>query len=245
MSKGSKGSKVSRVFNTIIYVAGIVAICLLVGFIVWRIAYHKGEEAGASTSSSANTQVQTNSSTSEVKVETQTQDVSFADIGELATQEVYCNEIGTSEKPAKQVFNIDVPFTSSKCIYTCGVTVKAGCNFDQIDWNEDNNVVTVKVPAMEILGAEVDNDSYAVYDEDTSVFNPIETTDVNLSFKDLKEQAREDAVKVGILIDAEENAENIIKEKFLEAGYTEANGYSIEFEVEESDNVVSASSSSE
>lgn len=208
-----KPGTIKKTLVKIYRVISVVAIVLVIGFIIGRVDLNKKSP---------------NEPKPEVTVKTKS--VSFDNIGELATQEVYCNEIGTSEKPAKQIFNVDIPFTSSKCIYTCGVTVKAGCDFSEITWDENNNVVKVKLPAMRILDSEIDNDSYAVYDEDSSVFNPIKSEDVNLSFKELKAQAEADAEKTGILTKATENAETLIRDKFIEAGYTEDNGYTIVFE---------------
>lgn len=207
-----KTGKIKKTLVKIYRIVSIVAIVLVISFVIYRVDAKKSPDEP------------------DPVVTVKTKSVSFDNIGELATQEVYCNEIGTSEKPAKQIFNVDIPFTSSKCIYTCGVTVKAGCDFSEITWDENNNVVKVKLPAMRILDSEIDNDSYAVYDEDSSVFNPIKSEDVNLSFKELKAQADADAEKTGILTKATENAETLIKDKFIEAGYTEDNGYTIVFE---------------
>ena len=220
--------KVKKTLVRIYRIISVVAIVLVIGFIVGRMDLNKK-----------------NTNEPDTEVTAKTKSVSFADIGELATQEVYCNEIGTSEKPAKQIFNVDIPFTSSKSIYTCGVMVKAGCDFSEITWDENNNVVKVKLPEMRILDAEIDNDSYAVYDEEISVFNPIKSEDVNLSFKELKAQAKTDAEKTGILTKATENAETLIKDKFIEAGYTEDNGYTIVFETTPSEKNSEASGSSE
>ena len=207
-----KTGKIKKTLVKIYRIVSIVAIVLVISFVIYRVDAKKSPDEP------------------DPVVTVKTKSVSFDNIGELATQEVYCNEIGTSEKPAKQIFNVDIPFTSSKCIYTCGVTVKAGCDFSEITWDENNNVVKVKLPAMRILDSEIDNDSYAVYDEDSSVFNPIKSEDVNLSFKELKVQAKADAEKAGILTKATENAETLIRDKFIEAGYTEDNGYTIVFE---------------
>lgn len=222
-----KTGKIKKTLVKIYRIVSIVAIVLVISFVIYRVDAKKSPDEP------------------DPVVTVKTKSVSFDNIGELATQEVYCNEIGTSEKPAKQIFNVDIPFTSSKCIYTCGVTVKAGCDFSEITWDENNNVVKVKLPAMRILDSEIDNDSYAVYDEESSVFNPIKSEDVNLSFKELKAQAKTDAEKTGILTKATENAETLIKDKFIEAGYTEDNGYTIVFETTPSEKNSEASGSSE
>ncbi|MCI6638505.1 MAG: DUF4230 domain-containing protein [Lachnospiraceae bacterium] len=212
LEEKKKPGKIKKTLIKIYRIISFVAIVLVISFVIYRVDAKKTPDEPKPV------------------VTVKTRSVSFDNIGELATQEVYCNEIGTSEKPAKQIFNVDIPFTSSKCIYTCGVTVKAGCDFSEITWDENNNVVKVKLPAMRIFNPEIDNDSYAVYDEDSSVFNPIKSEDVNLSFKELKVQAEADAEKAGILTKATENAETLIKDKFIEAGYTEDNGYTIVFE---------------
>ena len=54
-----------------------------------------------------------------------TVELSFKDIGELATQSVYSKEVKIT-KDDRNVFGVTVPFTESKYIYSYGVNIKAG-----------------------------------------------------------------------------------------------------------------------
>ena len=59
----------------------------------------------------------------------------------------------------KELFGADIPFTNSKYIYSYGITIKAGFDFNEIEWNEKGNTIEVKLPEVKILSSEIDQDS--------------------------------------------------------------------------------------
>jgi hypothetical protein len=87
-------------------------------------------------------------------------------------------------------------------------------------------VVTVKLPQTKILSSELDYDSFKLYDEKNSIFNPIGVEVVNESNNNLLTSAEEQAIKGGLLERAEENAKLIIT-NFIN-GYLE--DYTVQFE---------------
>lgn len=158
--------------------------------------------------------------------ENQTTKIGFEDIGELATQASYCTQVNVTDS-SRQLFAFDIPFTDSKYIYSYGVNIKAGYDFNEIEWDEKGNTIEVKLPEAKILSSEIDQDSFKVYHEDESIFNQITLEENNDAFIQLKEQAEKDAVKSGLLDNARSNAETILKGFFGNA--YDLNAYEIVF----------------
>lgn len=141
--------------------------------------------------------------------ESKTTKIGFEEIGELATQAAYCTEVDVIDA-SRELFGLKIPFTQSKYIYSYDVVVKAGFDFSDIEWSENDTVVTVKLPKTKILGCEIDTDSFKVYHEEESIFREITLEETNESMSKLKKQAEDDAVANGILENARNNAETIL-----------------------------------
>lgn len=141
--------------------------------------------------------------------ESKTTKIGFEDIGELATQAAYCTEVDVIDA-SRKLFGVKIPFTQSKYIYSYDVVVKAGFDFGDIEWSENDTVVTVKLPKAKILGCDIDTDSFKVYHEDESIFRQITLEETNESMSKLKKQAEENAVANGLLENARNNAETIL-----------------------------------
>ncbi len=149
------------------------------------------------------------------------------DIGELATESYNFTKVETYES-TKQLSGITIPFTKSKFIYSYNGVIKAGIEFGDVvlNFNTEDKVVTVKLPQTKILSSELDYDSFKLYDEKNSIFNPIGVEVVNESNNNLLTSAEEQAIKGGLLERAEENAKLIIT-NFIN-GYLE--DYTVQFE---------------
>ena len=154
------------------------------------------------------------------------------DMGELVTQAGYFTNVQSSTS-TRQLFGMDIPFTTSKYIYSYDGVVKAGLDFAGIEVQVDdaNRTVTVLLPEIEILDVNIDNDSLKIYDESQSIFTPLHISDVNEAQIELKEQVRQTAIDNGILEEAEKNARTIIS-GFL-SGTMDLKNYTIQFEAKE------------
>lgn len=75
---------------------------------------------------------------------------------------------------------------------------------------EDGNTIIVRLPEVEITGAEINNDSFEELDESYNIFNPISVEDLNDAQKELKEKMIDRAVEKGVLDIAKSNAETVI-----------------------------------
>lgn len=153
----------------------------------------------------------------------------LADIGELATEEYYFTGVESFDS-SKSIQGFNIPFTTTSFIYSYDGTIKAGIDFTAIDVEKDDlkKLIVVTIPESKILSSEIDENSFKLYDEKKSIFNPLSVSDVNDTIKDLKEKAEADAIKKGVLKRADKNAVNLIKQ-FLKSTY-EVSDYTIKVE---------------
>lgn len=141
--------------------------------------------------------------------ESKTTKIGFEDIGELATQAAYCTEVNVTEG-SRNLFGITIPFTQSKYIYSYDVTIKAGFDFGEIQWELNGHTIEVRLPQAEVLSTEIDLDSLKVYHEEESIFRQITLTENNEALQTLQENAEQNAVENGLLDNARSNAETIL-----------------------------------
>ncbi len=147
----------------------------------------------------------------------------LSDIGELATEEYGFTQVETYDSTkSAQLFNVtfDLPLTRTKFIYSYDGVIKAGVDFAEVEVEKDDlkRLITVRLPKSHILSSEIDYDSFELYDEQTSIFNPISVRDVNDTNRAMLRAAEKDALAKGLLEKADKNAETLIK-NFLRGGY--------------------------
>ena len=159
-----------------------------------------------------------------------TKDLSFKDIGELATQSITATQVNVTDKSRDFFGMFDIPFTQTKYIYSYDVEIKAGYNFEEIvpDVNHTSKTVTIHLPEAEILSSELDEDSFKVYHESESIFTNVTLEENNKAVEKMKEDAQESAIKSGLLDEARENAETILT-NFVDSFYGKGE-YEIKFE---------------
>ena len=142
--------------------------------------------------------------------ESRTTKLGFEDIGELATQTAYCTEVNVTEA-ARELFGMTIPFTQSKYIYSYDIQIKAGLDFEEIEWEVNGSTIEVRLPETKILSSEIDLDSFKVYLEDESIYREITLEENNEALKSMKQSAEDDAVaNGGLLENARSNAETIL-----------------------------------
>lgn len=155
----------------------------------------------------------------------------FEDIGELATQAAYLTIVEDIDA-SRELFGVKIPFTQTEIIYSYDVTVKAGLDFDQVEWevNDKAKEIQVTMPEIRVLSSEVDQESFKLYHEDLSVFKPIHTEEFNAAIQAMKVSAQNTAVEKGLLDNAKENAEQVIQ-GFIRQNF-DPEEYKIVFEYE-------------
>lgn len=147
-----------------------------------------------------------------LSTESQTTRIGFEDIGELATQVAYCEEVNVTEA-SRELWGVTIPFTQSKYIYSYDVEIKAGLDFGEIRWSvdEENAVIQVELPEARVLSRELDTDSFKLYHEEESIFRQITMEENNEALASLLDTAEADAVANGLLDEARSNAETILR----------------------------------
>ena len=158
-------------------------------------------------------------------------EIGFENIGELATQSVTTTTVRVETKDLK-LFNVSIPLTQSKYIYTYNTTIKAGINFSDVKWqlgdtDDTSHNIYVDIPEVKTLSADIDLDSFKVLHEENNIFSPITLTEHNDSLIQLRENALSDAINSGLYDRALDNAKTILT-SFISQVYP-SNDYSIIF----------------
>lgn len=158
-------------------------------------------------------------------------EIGFENIGELATQSVTTTTVRVETKDLK-LFNVSIPLTQSKYIYTYNTTIKAGINFSDVKWqlgdtDDTSHNIYLDIPEVKTLSADIDLDSFKVLHEENNIFSPITLTEHNDSLIQLRENALSDAINSGLYDRALDNAKTILT-SFISQVYP-SNEYNIIF----------------
>lgn len=155
-------------------------------------------------------------------------DWGFDEIGELATEEFYCTEV-KDFSDSKMIGNVKIPFTTKKLICSYSGSIKAGIDFAQIriDVLEAEKLINIQMPKARVLSIALDNDSYQVLDEKSSIFNQIKSEDINALQQEMKDAMEAKAIEKGLLSKAESQAELLVRNMIL--GMGTFNDYSLRF----------------
>lgn len=123
--------------------------------------------------------------------------------------------------------NFDIPGTKKSFSFSYEGQVTAGIEFDKVKVikDEENKVIYVELPEPVLFDPIIDTASYEFYEVDNSLFNPIEPEDYAVALDELVNAERANAQNSTVLIDARDNAMNLI------SGFVKgiASSYRIEF----------------
>ena len=159
-------------------------------------------------------------------IDSKTTKIGFEDIGELATQSAYCTEVNVMDA-SRELWGVTIPFTQSKYIYSYNIVIKAGFDFEEIEWDIKDTTIKVKLPETRILSSEIDRDSFKVYHEDESIFRQISLEENNEALNEMVSRAEEDVIANGLFDNACDNAKTLIKGFFSQV--YDMNEYEIVF----------------
>ena len=142
----------------------------------------------------------------------------FKDIGELATQSAIVTVVHATDEPRK-IFGTAVPLTRSTFIYSYDMDIKAGFNFEKIEWtaNDETKTISVVLPEAEVLSEEIVEGSFKQYYESNNIFNPLSMEMTDEALMQMMKEAKEKAIENGLLENARSNAEQILKPFFANA----------------------------
>lgn len=112
---------------------------------------------------------------------------------------------------SKDFYGVRLPFTTKGFIITYDGEIKAGVDLSKAEVFVSGGRITVKLPEAKILSHQIDEDSLEVFDETTSIFNPLKVTDYNTFNKEQKEKMEQKAEEKGLLTEASRKAFSSIK----------------------------------
>lgn len=152
------------------------------------------------------------------KYDTSTVFSKIVHIQELATVKYsYSGVIGFKDN--FKILNISVPLTDKYFLLKYNGYLKAGVDFSRIKVNINGENVHVSMPRAQIFDVVIDENSIKVYDESENAFNPIKISDYNKALIGEKETMRQDAIRQGVLNDANSQAELAVKSLLQEMGF--------------------------
>lgn len=146
-----------------------------------------------------------------ISVSTDTIQDGLANMGVLITQEYYFTQV---EKYAKEKTFLKFITSSSEFMYSYDGAVMAGIDFEKIEikTDEDRKIITVDMPDSEIQAVTIDKDTFKIYSEKDSLWNPLKLEDYSISLVEFEDAAKEKAIASGILGRSDEQARNLVRE---------------------------------
>lgn len=135
----------------------------------------------------------------------------LANMGVLITQEYYFTQV---EKYTKEKTFLKFITSSSEFMYSYDGAVMAGIDFEKIEikTDEDRKIITVDMSDSEIQAVTIDKDTFKIYSEKDSLWNPLKLEDYNISLVEFEDAAKEKAIASGILGRSDEQARNLVRE---------------------------------
>ena len=162
-----------------------------------------------------------------ISIGTETIREGLANMGVLMTQEYYFTQVETYTKE-KNIFLI-IP-SSSGFTYSYDGAVMAGVDLTKVSvkTDEDRQVITVGMPPSEIQAVTIDKETFRIYSEKDSIWNPLKLEDYNISLVEFEEAAKEKALAGGILERSDLQAKSLVR-GFIES-LPNASEYRVEFQ---------------
>lgn len=154
-------------------------------------------------------------------------------LGQLKTAEYHYTHVENYDSD-RIINGFAVPFTNAKFIYSYDGVVSAGIDFSKIQVDKKEHTISITLPSAQIIGSEIDEESFKLYDERNNIFNPIGVKDINDSFANMKSIEETNAIDKGLLIWADDNAKTLIK-SFIQNTY-DSEDYEIIFESKQTEN---------
>ena len=147
------------------------------------------------------------------------------EMGTLITQEYYFTQVEEYKSTEKVwIFDSKASFIFS---YDGVVTAGIDCNNVDITKDDEAKLITVKIPKSDIIGVNIDHDSFKIYEEKEGLWNKLDMTKYNNSIIEFENAAKTKALNKGILNKADESAKSLI-ESFVNS-LIEDNEYSVEY----------------
>lgn len=169
VSKGFRKVKDSKMLQ-----GALALVCVMaIGFGVWFVGYSKG---------------------SEENVTIQKPVVNYQNIEKISFQEATVSGVGVINKPTEiGKLKVDTPLTTSDCIFTYNITVKAGYDLKDIKddgGSELTQTITVTLPKATVYEPYVDEDSFTKYWDDEKITANVGLDDIHVKELEMIEHAK-------------------------------------------------------
>lgn len=135
-------------------------------------------------------------------------------VSELITTDYHYKNMASFQNQ-NDFYGWDIPFTEKKFIISYEGSIKLGTDLNQASINIKDKDITINIKPAKIISHEIDEDSVKVFDEKTSIFNPIKVEDYSSFSSEQKKKIENSALKKGILEESNKKSIQSIKELFL------------------------------
>lgn len=146
----------------------------------------------------------------------------LTELAELSTVSYHYTNMSQFEN-SNDFYGVKIPFTTKRFILSYNGEIKAGIDLAQAVVHVEGTNVEIQLPTAKILSHQIDEESVEVFDEKTSIFNPLhvkEFADFQADQKNIMEQK---ALDSGLLTEAGERARSSVRlllEQSIPDGYT-------------------------
>ena len=206
---------------------GVAAAAVLIA-IVLCVDYGMSRKAEKSESAQTATTIAEKEKKDKVYISVSSETIreGLANMGILMTQEYYFTQV---ERYTKEKTFLKFITSSSEFMYSYDGAVMAGVDFEKIRIvkDEDQKKITVSMPKSEIIAVTIDKDTFKIYSEKESLWNPLKLEDYNISLVEFENTAKEKALASGILERSDEQARNLVREFIVSLPNTAE--YKVEF----------------
>ncbi len=161
-----------------------------------------------------------NSFTTKKEIERKSDFVSekLINISELATARYdYSNVI--SIKDSLSFKDISIPFTQKSFVIKYTGYISAGLDLAKATFTINSDILNINIPKCTILSHTINEDEIYVYDEKTSIFNPLTMDDMLKEILDEKTKTEAEVIKEGFLDKVTVDTIQLLKEIFADSGF--------------------------
>lgn len=148
-------------------------------------------------------------------------------IGELATIRYFYTNATRREASKTWLWGWTLPFSDSSLLAAYDGTIKVGIDLKEVKFNISGKKITVTLPHSTILDNYIPQETINVLEVKDGLFNPVTFDDYNQFIAEEREAMGEKAIDRGLITDADNEAELIIK-AFLK-NIPGIDAYNIEF----------------
>lgn len=138
----------------------------------------------------------------------------IASVKKLITTEYHYTNMGAMRNQ-NEFYGWKVPFTKKSFIISYEGVIYIGTDIEKAEIKIEEREIIIDLPDAEILSHEIKEDSITIFDEKTSIFNPIEIGDYTNFSADQKKVMEEKVIASEMLATATKNTQDAIAELLM------------------------------